>query len=102
MGRRPRAALGMLLHWIEENYPDSILIEPIADDAIDKMVVPDDCLDLLQEIRGGVKCAAQDRRQRVLTCGNLCDGAFAWKAELDCTKATDSGGYVAAGKLLIL
>ena len=53
MGRRPRAALGMLLHWIEENYPDSILIEPIADDAIDKMVVPDDCLDLLQEIRGG-------------------------------------------------
>ena len=59
MGRRPRAALGMLLHWIEENYPDSILIEPIADDAIDKMVVPDDCLDLLQEIRGGKVCCAR-------------------------------------------
>ena len=58
-GRRPIEALNMLLCWIEENYPDAVFSEPSANNGIDAMLVPDDCLDLLQEIRDGsdVCCA---------------------------------------------
>jgi hypothetical protein len=51
--RRPRAALGMLLVWIQENFPDSVVIESHARDGIDEMTVPEECQALLQEIRAG-------------------------------------------------
>ena len=51
--RRPRVALGMLLIWIQEHFPESVFIEPHARDGLDAMAVPDDCQELMQEIRDG-------------------------------------------------
>jgi len=54
-GRRPSIALSFLLQWIRENLPESIKVEPHPADGIDRMVVPDNCRDLLQEIRDGAE-----------------------------------------------
>ena len=51
--RRPLVALSFLLHWIVRNLPDSFRVEPRPSDGIDRMVVPDGCQDLLQEIQYG-------------------------------------------------
>ena len=51
--RRPRTALLSLLIWVQENFPQSVVIEPHAGDGIDAMTVPEDCQELLQEIRDG-------------------------------------------------
>jgi hypothetical protein len=54
-GRRPCVALSFLLQWIQENFPESIRVEPRPADGIDRMVVPDGCRDLLQEIQDGAQ-----------------------------------------------
>jgi len=65
--RRPLVALAFLLRWIQENLPESLLIqpavggpyqrEPYPGDGMDRMVVPDGCQDLLEEIRDGAQVA---------------------------------------------
>lgn len=53
--QRPQTALVLLLQWIAQHMPESVRFEPHASDGIDHMVVPDDCQDLLQEIRDGAE-----------------------------------------------
>jgi hypothetical protein len=53
--RRPRAALSLLLQWVGQNLPASVRVEPHASGGIDSMVVPDNCQELLQEIRDGAQ-----------------------------------------------
>lgn len=50
---RSNTALVLLLQWVWRNMPESVRVEPHASDGIDNMVVPDDCQELLREIRDG-------------------------------------------------
>jgi len=55
----------LLLQWVRENFPDSLLVNPAAGgtyrrepypgDGIGQMAVPDGCEDLAQEIRDGAE-----------------------------------------------
>jgi hypothetical protein len=54
-GRRPCVALDLLLQWVQQHLQESVHIEPHASDGLDKMIVPDKCRDLLQEIRKGAE-----------------------------------------------
>ena len=57
-GRRPFRALAQLLEWVHSNFPES---GPSPRCGLDAMVVPEDCQDLLREIRDGAEvCAALD------------------------------------------
>jgi hypothetical protein len=76
--RRPCVALAFLLGWIVENLPESFRFrsaagtlaqrEPRASDGLDRMVVPDGCEDLLQEIRAGAEVG--DALATLLTADN--------------------------------
>lgn len=48
-------ALNLLLKWIQENFPESIVFEPRAGDGLDQMFVPDDSVGLFEEIKAGVQ-----------------------------------------------
>src|SRR5262249_1113437 len=56
-GRRPRIALNFLMQWIQEYFPESVRQGTPLSYGIGygtpQMAVPDDCGDLLQEIRDG-------------------------------------------------
>jgi len=54
-GRRPDTALALLLGWVRGTFPQSVHIEPHARDGLDAMVVPEDCEDMLREIRDGAE-----------------------------------------------
>jgi len=57
-GGRPFRALAQLLEWVDSNFPES---GPSPRCGLDAMVVPEDCQDLLREIRDGAEvCAALD------------------------------------------
>ena len=56
-GRRPRAALGLLLGWIQDNFSECVVIEPHARDGLDSFVVPDSYTGLFQEIKDGAGVA---------------------------------------------
>jgi hypothetical protein len=49
-GRRPFRALALLLEWVQSNFPQPVAT---AENGLDTMVVPEDCQDLLREIRDG-------------------------------------------------
>jgi hypothetical protein len=76
--RRQCVALAFLLRWIAENLPESLRFqsaagslcqrEPHPSDGIDRMVVPEGCDDLLQEIRDGAQVA--DALAMLLTADN--------------------------------
>ena len=53
--RRPSIALSLLLQWVARNLPESVRVEPHPADGIDSMVAPDDCQELLREIRDGAQ-----------------------------------------------
>jgi hypothetical protein len=52
---RPQTALFILLRWISDNLPESVRVEPRADDGIDQMIVPDGYAELLTEIISGAQ-----------------------------------------------
>lgn len=76
--RRPCVALSFLLGWIQENLPECLQFraaagnlcqrEPRPSDGIDRMVVPDGCEDLFQEIRDGAEVG--DALAMLLTADN--------------------------------
>ena len=51
--RRSNIASGILIEWVEQNFPESFVAEANADSGLDTMVVPDDCQELMKEIRDG-------------------------------------------------
>jgi hypothetical protein len=55
VGRRPIAALEMLLKWVAQTYPDSVWVEPHARDALELMVVPEGAEELYEEIVDGAE-----------------------------------------------
>lgn len=56
-GRRPTTALSLLLQWVWQNFAESVRVEPHASDGLDKMIVPENCQELMQEIRAGAEVA---------------------------------------------
>lgn len=54
-GRRTSTALGFLLQWVSHYLPASVRVEPHPSDGIDSMTVPEDCNELLREIRDGAQ-----------------------------------------------
>jgi hypothetical protein len=48
-------ALEILLQWIWQHLPDSVRIEAHPADGIDRMIVPDGCERLLEEVRAGAQ-----------------------------------------------
>ena len=53
--RRPQTALTVLLRWITDNLPESVRVEPHADDGIDQMIVPRGYAELVSEIKSGAQ-----------------------------------------------
>jgi hypothetical protein len=53
--RRAGTVLSWLLNWVSYSVPDSIRVEPHASDGLDSMVVPENCGELLQEIKDGAR-----------------------------------------------
>lgn len=53
--RRSGVALSLLLQWVAQNLPTSVRVEPHPSDGIDVMTVPDDCKELVQEIKDGAQ-----------------------------------------------
>jgi hypothetical protein len=47
--------LALLLGWVQNNFPQFVHTEPHARTGLDAMVVPEDCEDLLREIRDGAE-----------------------------------------------
>ena len=52
---RAQTALSILLLWISDNLPESMRVEPRADDGIDQMIVPDGYAQLVSEIISGAQ-----------------------------------------------
>lgn len=53
--RRTNTVLGFLLQWVSHYLPASVRVEPHPSDGIDSMTVPDDCRELVREIRDGAQ-----------------------------------------------
>ena len=57
-GWRVQSALTLLLRWVDQHFPRSGGGGDVdADQGLDRMVVPDDCLEVMQEIRDGAQVA---------------------------------------------
>jgi hypothetical protein len=52
-GRRPLTARALLLQWVQGTFPQSEY--PTAWHGLNDMVVPEDCEDMLREIRDGAE-----------------------------------------------
>jgi hypothetical protein len=67
-GRRPFRALALLLEWVQSNFPQPVAT---AENGLDAMVVPEDCQDLLREIRDGAEIC--DALAMLTTADNALD-----------------------------
>lgn len=73
--RRVDIAYGILIEWVEQYFPESFAGEAEANSGLDVMVAPDDCQELVKEIRDGAwVCACLFRLN---TADHL------WEAEQD-------------------
>jgi hypothetical protein len=56
LSRRADAALGFLLGWVGDRFPNPMR-GPYAADGLAEMVVPEDCEPIMEEIRAGAELA---------------------------------------------